>query len=135
MNSVARKINREGIVLLGWGRAILLQVAHPLVAAAIGDFSDFDQGAVGYLRRMHRTVGAMLTLTFGTDADARAVLQRINRIHDQVEGTLREPAGIFPAGTRYSAAIRTAAVGARHPPRFADAHLRPSGPAPDLDGT
>ena len=103
MNSVARKINREGIVLLGWGRAILLQVAHPLVAAAIGDFSDFDQGAAGYLRRMHRTVGAMLTLTFGTDADARAVLERINHIHDQVEGTLRETAGIFPAGTRYSA--------------------------------
>ena len=94
MNPVARKINREGVVLFGWGRAILLQVAHPLVAAAIGDFSDFDQGAAGYLRRMHRTVGAMLTLTFGTDADARAVLQRINRIHDQVEGSLREPAGI-----------------------------------------
>ena len=38
MNPVARKINREGIVLLGWGRAILLQVAHPLIAAAISDF-------------------------------------------------------------------------------------------------
>jgi uncharacterized protein (DUF2236 family) len=103
MNPVARKINREGIVLLGWGRAILLQVAHPLIAAAISDFSDFDQGAAGYLRRMHRTVGAMLTLTFGTEDEARAVLARINRIHDQVEGTLAEPAGTFAAGTRYSA--------------------------------
>jgi len=100
---VARKINREGVVLFGWGRAILMQMAHPLVAAAVGEFSDFDEGASGYLRRVHRTVGGMLTLTFGTETEARQVLERINAIHDRVHGTLAEPAGIFPAGTPYSA--------------------------------
>lgn len=100
---VARKINREGVVLFGWGRAILLQMAHPLVAAAVGDFSDFGGSAAGYLRRVHRTVGGMLALTFGTEAEARQVLARINAIHDRVHGTLPEAAGIFPAGTPYSA--------------------------------
>ena len=31
--SIAAKINRETVVVLGWGRAVLLQFAHPLVAA------------------------------------------------------------------------------------------------------
>jgi uncharacterized protein (DUF2236 family) len=101
--SVGRKINREGVVLLGWGRAILLQVAHPLVAAAVSEFSDFNQGAAGYLRRVHRTVGGMLAITFGTPEQAQAVIDRINGIHDEVHGALPEATGPFPAGTRYSA--------------------------------
>jgi uncharacterized protein (DUF2236 family) len=103
MTSAGRRINREGVVLLGWGRAILMQVAHPLVAAAVSEFSDFDQGAAGYLRRVHRTVGGMLAITFGTPDEARRVLDRINGIHHQVHGVLREPRGPFPAGTSYSA--------------------------------
>ena len=103
MISIGRKINREGVVLLGWGRAILMQIAHPLVAAAVSEFSDFDRDVAGYLRRVHRTVGGMLAITFGTPEEARRVIDRINGIHDQVHGTLREAAGPFPAGTRYSA--------------------------------
>src|SRR5437016_2830686 len=34
---VARKINREAVVLLGWGRAILLQLSHPLVGAGVAE--------------------------------------------------------------------------------------------------
>jgi uncharacterized protein (DUF2236 family) len=100
---VARKINREGVVLFGWGRAILLQIAHPLVGAAVGDFSAFDHSAKDYLRRVNRTVGGMLTLTFGSEAEAAEVIARINGIHDRVHGTLAEAAGPFPAGTPYSA--------------------------------
>src|SRR5262245_5631671 len=100
---VGRRINREGVVLLGWGRAILLQLAHPLVAAGVGQFSDFDTGAGGYMRRVHRTVGGMLAITFGTPEQARQAIDRINSIHDRVNGTLQEPAGRFPAGTPFSA--------------------------------
>jgi len=103
MTSIGRKINREGVVLLGWGRAILMQMAHPLVATGVATFSDFDQGAAGYLRRVHRTVGGMLAITFGTPEEAQRVIDRINGIHDQVHGTLSEALGPFPAGTRYSA--------------------------------
>lgn len=102
-NPVARKINREAVVLLGWGRAILLQLAHPLVAAGVADHSDFRAGASGFALRAKHTVGAMLSLTFGTDAEMRATADRINAIHDRTHGTLREAAGVFAAGTPYSA--------------------------------
>jgi uncharacterized protein (DUF2236 family) len=104
MEPIARKINREAVVLLGWGRAILLQIAHPLVAAAVHDHSDFSQGAGGYVRRVRRTVGGMLSITFGDPGEARAVVERINAIHRRVNGALREPVGMFPSGTPYSAA-------------------------------
>ena len=35
---------REVVVLLGWGRAILLQLAHPLVAAGVAEHSGFGGG-------------------------------------------------------------------------------------------
>jgi uncharacterized protein (DUF2236 family) len=101
---VARKINREGVVLLGWGRAILLQLAHPLVAAAVKDYSHFERSAGGYVRRVRRTVGGMLDITFGSSAHAQAAIDRINAIHARVHGVLREPVGQFAAGTPYSAA-------------------------------
>lgn len=100
---VARKINREAVVLLGWGRAILLQLAHPLVAAAVRDFSHFDQSAGGYVRRVRHTVGGMLDITFGSPDVARDAIARINNIHRDVHGTLRHTVGPFAAGTAYSA--------------------------------
>ena len=45
----------------------------------------------------------MLRLSFGTEREARAVVARINAIHDRVNGRLPEAAGAFPAGTPYSA--------------------------------
>lgn len=101
--SVAAKINRETVVLLGWGRAVLLQFAHPLVAAAVAEHSPFQQDGVGYVRRMRRTVDAMLSLTFAPEDQARAVIGRINSIHTRIRGTLREATRSFPIGTPYSA--------------------------------
>ena len=102
-NPVARKINREAVVLFGWGRAVLLQLAHPLIAAGVGEYSGFREGAGGYLKRVRGTVGAMLDLTFGTPDEARRIVARIDGIHGHVHGTLREQVGLFPAGTPYSA--------------------------------
>ncbi|MGE0705896.1 MAG: oxygenase MpaB family protein [Vicinamibacterales bacterium] len=100
---VAEKINREAIVVLGWGRAILLQIAHPLVAQGVAEHSPFGRGASDYARRAYGTIGAMLRLTFGTDAEAAATAARINAIHARVQGTLRHRAGRFPPGTPYAA--------------------------------
>ena len=101
--TVARKINREIVVVIGWGRAILLQLAHPLIAAAVSDGSRFHTGAGSYVRRAHQTISAMLDLTFGTPAQARRIVDRINGIHDHVNGQLSAATGIFAAGTPYSA--------------------------------
>ena len=101
--TVAAKINRETVVLLGWGRAVLLQLAHPLVAAAVAEHSPFQQDAIAYWRRTRRTVGAMMSLTFAPEAQVRAAIDRINGIHTRIHGTLRAATAHFPAGTPYSA--------------------------------
>ncbi len=101
--TVSWKIHREMAVVLGWGRAILLQFAHPLVARGVADHSGFQTERWGRLRRLHRTLDAMLTMTFGTEEDAALVARGINAIHDRVHGRLEEPAGTFPPGRQYSA--------------------------------
>ena len=58
-------INREMIVVAGWGRAILLQLAHPSVAAGVHHHSTFRGSLLSSFRRLHSTVGAMLAMTFG----------------------------------------------------------------------
>jgi uncharacterized protein (DUF2236 family) len=101
--AISARINAERIVLLGWSRAILLQLAHPLIAAGVAEHSSFREGRLTAAVRLHETVRAMLSLTFGTDAERSATLARINEIHRRVNGTLREDAGTFRAGARYSA--------------------------------
>jgi uncharacterized protein (DUF2236 family) len=102
-DSVTWKINREVVVIAGWGRAILLQLAHPLVAAGVGDHSTFRSSLTSGFRRLHSTIGAMLSLTFGTEEEAISVAAGINCIHDRVSGRLPEKAGAFAAGDEYSA--------------------------------
>ena len=89
--------------MLGWGRAILMQLAHPLVAAGVGAHSGFDARPLAYVRRMRRTIAAMLSLTFGSEAEIRSTAERINAIHRRVHGRLEAPVGPYPAGTRYDA--------------------------------
>jgi uncharacterized protein (DUF2236 family) len=73
------------------------------VAQGIADHSAFRVQRRGRTRRFLHTVDAMLQLCFGDEERARAVLARINAIHDRVNGRLVEAAGVFPAGTPYSA--------------------------------
>jgi uncharacterized protein (DUF2236 family) len=101
--SVAARVNAERVSLLAWSRAILMQLAHPLVAAGIDDHSTFRGGRLAAVSRLHHTVRAMLSLTFGDDAARDATIATINGIHRRVNGVLREAAGPFAAGTRYSA--------------------------------
>lgn len=101
--TVVERVNSERIVLFGWSRAILLQIAHPLVAAGVLDHSSFRGGMIQAARRLHHTVSAMLSLTFGGEEAHAETVARIRGIHRRVHGTLRAPVGRFPAGTPYSA--------------------------------
>lgn len=100
---VAQRINGERVVILGWSRAILLQVAHPLVAAGVLQHSSFRGGAVQAAVRLHHTVSAMLSLMFGNEQARATAVARIRAIHTTVNGTLATNVGPFAAGTRYSA--------------------------------
>ena len=85
-NPVSRKIHAERVLLLGWGRALLLQFAHPLVAQGIAEHSGFLRHRRGRWSRLRRTLDAMLVLTFGTPDEAAGVARGINAIHDRVHG-------------------------------------------------
>ena len=100
---VAHRVNAERVVLLGWGRAILMQLAHPLVAAGVHDHSSFRATPWAAAARLHATVRAMLALTFGTDAEREHALYGIRQIHRRVHGHLATAVGACAAGTPYSA--------------------------------
>ena len=85
-DSISWKVNREIVVTAGWGRAILLQLAHPAVAAGVHGHSTFRGSLRASFRRAHSTVGAMLSLTFGDMEQVITAAARINSIHDRVRG-------------------------------------------------
>ena len=100
---VSQRVNAERVMLLAWPRAILLQVAHPLVAAGVAAHSAFADGGFAAVHRLWQTVQAMLALTFGDQVEQQDAIDGILAIHRRVNGTLREAVGPYPAGTRYSA--------------------------------
>jgi len=85
-DSITWKVNREVIVVAGWGGAILLQLAHPAVAAGVHHHSSFRGSLLSSFRRLHSTVGAMLSLTFGDTEQMITAAAGINTIHDRVRG-------------------------------------------------
>jgi uncharacterized protein (DUF2236 family) len=100
---VAWQVAGERLGVLSWPRAVLLQLAHPLVAAGVAAHSDFRRSPLAPYSRLHATVSAMRALAFGTDEQAQAALDGILRIHDRVNGTLGPAVGAHAAGARYSA--------------------------------
>jgi uncharacterized protein (DUF2236 family) len=103
VDTIARRLNAERLVVLGWTRAILLQFAHPLIAAGVHEHSGFRRSPLAAVGRLRHTIGAMLALTFGDAAAQHRTLETIRAIHRRVNGSLAERVGPFPAGTRYSA--------------------------------
>lgn len=65
--SVSWRVNRDQLMLLGGGRALLLQLAHPKVAAGVFEHSDFRDDP---MKRLRRTLDATLALIFGTTEEA-----------------------------------------------------------------
>ena len=82
--SEAWRLNREAMLLLGAGpRALLLQLAHPAVAAGVADHSDFRTDP---WRRLAGTLRSYLTIVYGTTAAARAEIRRLNALHRGIVG-------------------------------------------------
>jgi uncharacterized protein (DUF2236 family) len=98
--SVTWRIDREAVLFLGAGRALLLQLAHPWVAAAIAEHSRTLQDPIG---RFHRTFELMFTMVFGSRDGALAAAQRLHRRHAMITGVLPEAIGPFASGSSYSA--------------------------------
>ena len=110
--SVTWKVNREIIVVAGWGRAILLQLAHPAVAAGVHHHSTFRGSLLSSTRRLHSTVGAMLSLTFGDTEQMITAAAGINSIHDRVRGRVPPPRTLPPSPRLRRTSRRTSRGGA-----------------------
>jgi uncharacterized protein (DUF2236 family) len=98
--SVFWRVNREIACSFAAPRAVLMQIAHPLVAAGVAEHSQFRKHR---LARLYRTSLAAAAITFGSKDFALSAIRSINRKHQQVHGLLRSACGIFPAGTPYDA--------------------------------
>jgi uncharacterized protein (DUF2236 family) len=82
--SEAWALNREAMLLLGAGpRALLLQLAHPHVAAGVADHSDFRADPWARLRA---TLRSYLAIVYGTGTAARAEIRRLNALHRTITG-------------------------------------------------
>lgn len=99
-HSMIRQVSQEALGLLGGGRAILLQLAHPLVAAGVAEHSDFQKDP---LSRLLRTLELMHAIVHGNHDQATQALQQFHAVHAHVKGHLSLPAGPFPEGTTYNA--------------------------------
>jgi uncharacterized protein (DUF2236 family) len=82
-DSITRRVNRENILLLGGGRALLMQLAHPKVAAGVDEHSDFRSHPV---RRLRRTIRTTMAIVFGDRETAHAAARVVNRTHGRVRG-------------------------------------------------
>src|ERR1700757_3011920 len=76
-------VNRESALFLAAGRAALLQLAHPWVAAAIAQHSRTLQAP---LRRFHHTFRIMFTVAFAPVEEALAAARSLHRRHDRIQG-------------------------------------------------
>jgi uncharacterized protein (DUF2236 family) len=98
--SLVWRIGRERVLLLGGPAALLLQIAHPLVAAGVADHSDFQRQPY---ERLSATLDATLRITFGDTEQADASASRVAATHRRIKGNLRARVGIVPSGTAYTA--------------------------------
>jgi len=98
--SMTWRIDREAIIFLAAGRALLLQLAHPWIAAAIAEHS---RAPAEPIVRFHRTFSVVFTLVFGTIDQAFAAARSLHQRHSRVTGFLPQTAGPFKAGSRYCA--------------------------------
>ena len=105
--SEAWRLNREAMLLLGAGpRALLLQIAHPLVAAGVAEHSDFR--ADPWLR-LSGTLRSYLRIVYGTADEARGEIRRLHDLHRGVRGDVLGAGPRERHVRRYSADRGTAA--------------------------
>jgi uncharacterized protein (DUF2236 family) len=88
------------VPLPGGGPAVLLQVAHPLIAAGVVYHSDYESDL---WQRLLRTLQALYLIVYGNREEAERAAEAVRAVHAHVHGMTRSRLGPFPAGTPYSA--------------------------------
>jgi uncharacterized protein (DUF2236 family) len=99
-SSISWKVNRESAVFLGAGRAALLQLAHPWVAAALDQHSNLRADP---LARFHNTFRVVFTMVFGTLDQALAASRHLYQLHTRIQGELPATVAGYRRGSHYEA--------------------------------
>jgi uncharacterized protein (DUF2236 family) len=82
-NAEMRAVAREGALLAGGARAILLQIAHPAVGRGVAEHSDFARRP---LDRLRATLTYVYCVTFGEPDEVEAVAAQVTAAHRGVAG-------------------------------------------------
>jgi len=98
--SISWRVHRESALFLAAGRAALLQLAHPWVAAALNQHSDLLGDP---LARFHNTFRVVFTMFFGSLDQVLASSRYLYRLHVGIQGPIPEAVGAHPQGSRYQA--------------------------------
>ena len=98
-DSMIWRVDREMALLAAGGRALLMQLAHPKVAAGVAAHSEFQHDPLG---RLQRTMSTMWSIVFDEAEQARCALDRLRGVHANVKGVVGKGEPV-PAGTRYDA--------------------------------
>jgi uncharacterized protein (DUF2236 family) len=86
--SMVWRISREPVLLLFGMRALLLQIAHPHVAQAVADHSNYRSDPLG---RGIRTFKAVYAMIFGSRETAIDAALAVHAVHTRVYGELKDP--------------------------------------------
>ena len=98
--SLSWKINRESALFLGAGRAALLQLAHPWVAAALAEHSSLMRRPI---ERFHGTFRIVFTMIFGTLDQALSAARHLHALHTRIRGHIPEDVAAYRRGSLYEA--------------------------------
>ena len=99
-DSLSWKINRESALFLGAGRAALLQLAHPWVAAALAEHPTVINRPIA---RFHNTFRIVFSMIFGSLDQALAAARNLYALHAQIRGELPADVARWKRGSRYEA--------------------------------
>jgi uncharacterized protein (DUF2236 family) len=99
-DSISWRVNRESALFLGAGRAALLQLAHPWVAAALDQHSSLLQNPIA---RFHNTFRVVFTMSFGSTPQAMTAARSLHHLHTRISGNLTESVAGYANGSSYEA--------------------------------
>lgn len=83
--SATWRVNGEAALMLGAGRALILQASHPMVGAGIARYSRYHVDRWGRLAHTRAAIGEIL---FGDEVTAQRAAARIRRAHHRIQGVV-----------------------------------------------
>jgi uncharacterized protein (DUF2236 family) len=99
--SEAWRLNREATALLAAApRALLMQIAHPLVAEGVEQHSRFRTRPRA---RLEGTLHSYMRIVFGSPSVGGAEIDRLNHLHEHIRGLVRDPTAASLGHESYAA--------------------------------